>query len=215
MKLENGEVVTAHVPNTGSMMSTRDPGSEVALLKSDNPNRKLPWTLELVRAAGGAWVGVNTARPNHIVEEAIAAGRIPALAGYESIRREVRCGENSRIDMVLEGSRPPCYVEVKNVTYREGEAALFPDAVTARGTKHLLELERLVDSGVRAVIFFLVNRADCDVMGPARSIDPLYAATLSRVLSRGVEAMAWASAPTVEEIAIFRELEVVMPRAES
>ncbi len=198
--LDSGEAVTAHVPNTGSMMSTNDKGSEVALSLHDNPNRKLKYTLELVRVRTGAWVGVNTMWPNRVVEEAVTARQIPGLARYRGIRREVKYGENSRVDLMLEGGTRDTYIEVKNVTYREGDAALFPDAVTARGTKHLRELENVVKAGHRGVIFFLVNRGDCKFMGPARDIDPLYAETLARVSRRGVKVMVYHTIITLEGI---------------
>jgi sugar fermentation stimulation protein A len=207
--LDSGEQVTAHVPNTGSMKSTDAPGSPVALSHHPDPNRKLKWTLELVRV-GRSWVGVNTARPNRIVEEAIAAGRIGPLRGYPEIRREVRYGERSRVDLLLEGKKGRCYVEVKNVTYREGRQGLFPDAVTERGAKHLIELREVVRQGHRGVIFFLVNRDDCSSFGPAREIDPRYGELLEEVASQGVEALAYRVRNTLRESAIDRKLRVVL-----
>jgi sugar fermentation stimulation protein A len=207
--LDTGEEVTAHVPNTGSMRSTNAPGSEVALSHHPDPKRKLEWTLELVRA-GRCWVGVNTARPNRIVEEAIAAGRIGPLRGYPTIRREVKYGERSRVDLLLEGRKGLCYVEVKNVTYREGRRGLFPDAVTERGKRHLRELREMVRAGHRAVIFFLVNRDDCASFGPAREIDPRYGEVLDEVVGEGVEPLAYRVKNTLRQSVFDRKLKVVL-----
>jgi sugar fermentation stimulation protein A len=207
--LDGGERITAHVPNTGSMKSTNAPGSPVALSHHPDPDRKLKWTLELVRA-GRCWVGVNTGRPNHIVEEAIRAGRIGPLRGYPAIRREVKYGENSRIDLLLEGKRGLCYVEVKNVTYRQGRQGLFPDAVTARGAKHLLELREMVRQGHRGVMFFLVNRDDCTSFAPACEIDPYYCEVLREVVPGGVEPLAYRVKNTLRACEIDRKLRVVL-----
>ncbi len=149
VELDSGEAVTAHCANSGSMMGLAEPGAEVWLSPARNPKRKLRHSWELIRVGDGL-VGIHTGHPNRIVEEAVRAGRIDGLAGYGGIRREVRYGKNSRIDLLLEGGgRAPCYVEVKNVTLRRGGRAEFPDAVTARGTKHLGELARVVADGGR------------------------------------------------------------------
>ena len=163
--LDTGEAVTAHCANSGSMLSVDAPGAEVWLSPARNPERKLRYTWEMIRIDGGL-VGINTGHPNGLAAEAVKAGTIPELAGYASLRREVRYGRNSRIDLLLEGNgRPPCYVEVKNVTLRRGGGAdapaEFPDAVTARGAKHLEELAAMVGAGHRAVMLFLVQREDC------------------------------------------------------
>ena len=210
VELPGGEVVVAHVPNTGSMKSTRAPGSPVALSYHPAAHRKLPWTLELVRV-GDAWVGVNTGRPNRIVEEAIDQGRIGPLKGYPLVRREVKYGKRaSRVDLLLERDDERCYVEVKNVTYREGRQGLFPDAVTERGAKHLKELADMVHAGHRAVIFFLVNRVDCASMAPARAIDPAYGRLLDRVAAEGVELLAYRVKNDLRESRIDRKLRVVL-----
>ena len=171
--LDSGETVTAHCPNSGSMKGCATPGSPVLLSLSSNPKRKLAYTWELVEA-DGVWVGINTALPNRIVHEAIAMGMIPELADYRTVRPEVPYGTGSRIDLLLTGDRPPCYVEVKNVTLVENGRALFPDAVTTRGQKHLRELMEVVRRGERGVIFFLVQRPDADSVSPADAIDPTY-----------------------------------------
>ncbi|HYH21548.1 MAG TPA: DNA/RNA nuclease SfsA [Azospirillum sp.] len=209
--LDGGEVVTAHVPNSGSMMGVDAPGAVVWLSRSDNPKRKLAHTLELIEADGGL-VGVNTAHPNALVADAIAAGLIPELAGYERLRREVKYGRNSRVDILLESAgRPSAYVEVKNVHLRrpdrrDGLAAEFPDCPTARGAKHLEELAAMVEQGCRAVMVYLVQRMDCTHFRVAGDIDPAYDAGLRRALARGVEAVCWACTLTPEMIDLHRPL---------
>jgi sugar fermentation stimulation protein A len=209
VRLEDGTVVTVHVPNTGSMRSTSAPESLVGLSLSDNANRKYRHTLEIIQGEGGAMVGVNTMRTNRIAEEGIENGSIPSLAGFDEIRREVPYGDASRIDLLLlSNDRPRCYVEVKNVTYKQGNTALFPDAVTARGTKHLGELEKMVKEGHRAAILLLVNRNDCDTTAAALHIDPAYADALHRANARGVEVISFCTRVTFFEISVERSLEV-------
>ncbi|GAA0594850.1 DNA/RNA nuclease SfsA [Caenispirillum bisanense] len=204
--LADGTLVTAHTANSGSMMGCCEPGSEVWLSPADNPDRKLKWTWELVRVGDGL-VGINTSWPNALVAEACAAGLIPELAGYDTVRREVKYGKNSRIDVLLEkadGSR--CYVEVKNVTLARDGHAEFPDAVTARGAKHLVEMTDMVAEGHRAVMVYLVQREDCHAFRVAADIDPAYRDALALALSRGVEAVCWACTLTPEGISVARPL---------
>lgn len=207
VKLKSGEVVCAHCANPGSMLSVNEPGSAVMLSPSTNPERKLRFSWEMIRV-GDAWVGINTARPNSIVEEAILAGRIDPLTGYSTLRREVKYGKNSRIDLLLEDpGRPPCYVEVKNVTMRRDlkkGPAEFPDAVTARGAKHLLELADMAKAGARAVMFYLVQREDADALAMAADIDKAYAEGLKTAISAGVEVLAYRCAVRPDEIAVDR-----------
>lgn len=189
--LDSGEEVTAHVANSGAMLGTSAPGMEVWLSPASNPNRKLAWNWELCRV-DGCLIGVNTAWPNLIAAEAVVEGRIPELTGYDTIRREVKYGKNSRIDLLLEAAgRPPCYVEVKNVHLKRGDHAEFPDAVTVRGAKHLLELRDVVAAGGRAVMLYLVQREDCTGFRPAADIDPTYAAGLAAAMRDGVEAICY------------------------
>ena len=198
IELEDGGEIVAHCANPGSMMGLAEPGSRVWLSANTNPKAKLDWRWELVRAAGGALVGINTARPNRVGEEAIAAGAIAELTGYASLRREVRYGVNSRIDILLEdGGRPPCYVEIKSVTLRRPGgahpgAAEVPDAVTRRGAKHLAELANVVEDGGRAVMLYLVQRDDCDHFRVADDIDPDYALALAQARRCGVESLCYA-----------------------
>ncbi len=194
--LPSGEEVTAHVANPGAMTGLAAPGARAWLSKSDNPKRKLPYSWELVEAdfgAGTELVGVNTAHPNLLAGEAIRGNLIPDLAGYASVRREVKYGKNSRVDFLLESEgRPPCYVEVKNVhLMRERGLAEFPDSVTARGAKHLDELAAMVEAGARAVMLFVIQIGSSERFALARDIDPAYGAAFDRARAAGVEALAW------------------------
>lgn len=192
IELADGRFVTAHCANPGAMLGLTEPGSEVWLSPAANPRRRLRYSWELIRV-GDHLVGINTGHPNRLVAEAIEAGAIPELSGYDRLRREVRYGRNSRIDILLEtDGRPPCYVEVKNVHLRRAEAAEFPDSVTARGTKHLHEMAAMVAAGARAVMVYVVQRGDCDRFSIAGDIDPVYAAALAHARSAGVEALCYA-----------------------
>ncbi len=186
--LDNGEAVTAHVANSGSMLGLAAPGSRIYLSRSDDPKRKLAWSWQLVEA-NGALVGIDTGLSNRIVAEAIQAGLIPALSGYETLRREVPYGTRSRVDILLEGAgRAPCYVEVKSVTLsRKSGVAEFPDAVTTRGAKHLAELAGVVQGGARAALIYLVQRGDCGHFEIAGDIDPAYAVAAAAARAAGVE----------------------------
>ncbi len=204
--LADGETVVAHVANSGAMTGLCDPGLEVWLSRASKPGRKLAWSWEMARVGGGL-VGVNTMHPNAIVAEAIAAERIAALAGYATMRREVAYGLNSRIDLLLSApERPRCYVEIKNVHLKRGEAAAFPDAVTARGTKHLGELARMVGAGQRGVMFFLVQREDCSFFTPAADVDPVYAKALRDAVAHGVEIYCYSCRLSLEGIHVDRAL---------
>ncbi len=207
VRLDDGRSVTAHTPNSGSMRGCAEPGMRVALSHRPSPKRKLHWTWELVEV-GETWVCINTSRPNHIVAEAIAAGRLGPLRGYPEVRPEVPYGTRSRIDLLLSGERGRCWVEVKNCTLRVGRRAEFPDAVTTRGAKHLRELAKVVKKGDRGVILFLVNRADCGSMAPADHIDPGYGQLLRQVTAAGVEALAYRTRCSLEGIEVDRKLPV-------
>lgn len=205
--LPSGEEVTVHVANPGSMIGLAAPGSKVWLSKSANPNRKLAHSWELVEVdfgGGPEIVGINTGHPNALVAEAIAGGAIPELVGYASLRREVKYGKNSRVDFLLEDSgRPPCYVEVKNVhLMRQAGLAEFPDSVTARGAKHLMELADMVAAGSRAVMLFLIQIGSAQRFALARDIDPAYGAAFDRARSAGVEAIAYRCALTTDGIMV-------------
>jgi sugar fermentation stimulation protein A len=213
--LDGGEMVTVHVANPGAMLGLVDPGNEVWLSPATNPARKLAWNWEMVRV-GGALVGVNTAHPNLIATEAVAAGAIPEPAGYPMRRREVKYGKNSRIDLLLEAdNRPVCFVEVKNVHMARDGQACFPDSVTARGAKHLEEMSAMVRTGARAVMLFLVQRNDCPSFTLADDIDPDYARAFDRALAAGVEAVCYACRLSLTEIALDGALAIDWPRAKS
>lgn len=209
VRLDNGEVVTAHCANTGSMTGCSLSDSPVLLSASNRPGRKYPYTWELVQI-GGNWVGINTTLANRLVEEAVFNGTAAELQGYTTLRREVPYGAGSRVDLLLEGARGRCYVEVKSVTLVEGQRALFPDAVTLRGQKHLCELEQVVLRGDRGVIFFAVQRDDAECFAPADAIDPEYGRLLRRAVTAGVEALAYRAAVTPESICLREQLPVCL-----
>jgi sugar fermentation stimulation protein A len=194
--LPNGETVTVHVANPGAMTGLATPGARVWLSKSDNAKRKLPHSWELVEVdfgGGVELVGVNTGHPNPLIGAALAAGAIPELAGYDTIRREVKYGKNSRVDFLLESAaRPSCYVEIKNVhLMRQAELAEFPDAKTERGSKHLAELGDMVEQGARAVMLYVIQIGSAMRFKLARDVDPKYGAAYDAARARGVEAIAW------------------------
>ena len=209
--LDSGDVVVAHCANTGSMLGLTDPGLRVWLSPARNPERKLRYTWEMVRI-GESLVGINTAHPNAIVEEAVRARQIEALAGYPELRREVRYGQNSRIDLLLDGAEvPACYVEVKNVhLMRRGGLAEFPDAVTKRGVKHLGELTEAVRAGHRAAMVYLVQREDCESFAIAGDIDPDYARAFQAAREAGVEAFVYACRLTPQAIVLDRPLKTTL-----
>lgn len=209
VELDTGERITAHCPNTGSMRGLTEPGLGVHVSRSANPRRKLAYTLELVDA-GTSLVGVHTGRANTVAKEAITAGGISQLLGYEKIRQEVRYGQNSRIDLLLENpaTRQCCYVEVKSVTLRERQAAFFPDAVTSRGAKHLDELARVRSHHCRAIMFYLVQREDCEYFSPADSIDPFYSDKLRSAAEEGIEVVAYSCQISPQGIRVKESLPV-------
>ena len=209
VEIAGGEIVTVHCANPGSMIGLAEPGMRVLLSRATNPSRKLAWSWELVEA-DGALVGINTSHPNNLVEEAIIADTIPELTGYDLLRREVRYGRNSRIDFLLTAAgRPDAYVEVKNVhlSRRKGLAE-FPDSVTARGTKHLVELGSMVAAGHRAAMLYLVHRSDTTGFALARDIDPVYAAAFDRAKAAGVEMLAYQCRVTPEEVVVIGRIPV-------
>jgi sugar fermentation stimulation protein A len=210
--LPSGETVTVHCANPGSMTGLNAAGARVWLSRSDNPKRKLAHSWELVEVdfgSGAELVGINTAHPNALAAEAIAAGAIAELGGYASLRREVRYGKSSRVDFLLEHpARPPCYLEIKNVhLMRRPGLAEFPDAVTKRGAKHLVELGDMAAVGARAVMLFLIQIASAQRFALARDIDPAYGRAFDAARRAGVEAIAY-------RCAISRDgIEVIAPVA--
>jgi sugar fermentation stimulation protein A len=189
--LDDGTEITGFCPNTGSMRGLTEPQSRIWLSRHDTATRKYAYALELVEADGTV-VGVNTALPNRLAEEAILAGLVPPLAGFRTLKREQRYGRNSRIDILLEDeTRGSVHVEVKNVHFiREAGLAEFPDSVTTRGAKHLDEMGDLVEAGRRAAMLFIIQRADCDRLRICSDLDPGYGRAFARAIARGVEAYA-------------------------
>lgn len=209
--LDDGTETTAHVANSGAMMGLDAPGGRVWLSRSASPTRKLPLSWELVEAdfgTGPELVGVNTMHPNALVAEAIRAGQVPALAGYGQLRREVKYGVNSRIDILLEDpTRAPCLVEVKNVhLMRAPGAAEFPDCVTARGAKHLVELSAQIGEGKRAVMVYISQIGSARAIGLARDLDPGYGRAFDAARAAGVEALALTCRITLEGITVEAEI---------
>jgi sugar fermentation stimulation protein A len=204
---DSGEAITAHCPNPGAMLGLNTPGLGVWLSWSDNPKRKLAWTLELVEVDGGL-AGVNTLNPNRLVAEALAADAIPELAGYAVHRREVKFGAASRVDFLLtHPDRPSAYVEVKNCHLRRGGTlAEFPDCVAARSTRHLRELAAMVAEGRRAAALFVVQRTDCDAFAACADLDPAFARGLEAAADAGVEVLVYQCAMSPAEIAIQRRM---------
>jgi sugar fermentation stimulation protein A len=205
--LPSGETTTVHCANPGSMIGLNTPGARVWLSKSSNPNRKLAHSWELLEVdfgAGTELVGINTAHPNALVAEALAAGRIAELTGYVTTRREVKYGKASRVDFLLEApDRPPCYVEIKNVhLMRQTGLAEFPDSVTQRGAKHLAELSAMVAAGARAVMLYLVQIGSAERFALARDIDPGYGRAFDAARTAGVEALAYRCRLTKERIEV-------------
>ena len=210
VELSGGEIVTAHCPNTGSMLSVSAPGSAVWLSPARTPGRKLAYTWELIQV-GDILVGINTSLSNALVEEAIGNGTIAELAAYPVIRREVRYGKNSRIDLLLESEGlPTCFIEVKNVTMkrnpRASSAVEFPDAVTTRGAKHLAELTDMVSQGARAMMIYLVQRRDGGQFSIAADIDPAYAMALGEAMAAGVEVLCYRCRVAAERIDVTAPL---------
>lgn len=208
IELSGGEVVTAHCANPGSMKTCAPEGARAWVSRSDNPKRKLPYTWELVHAEG-SMVMINTHRANDLVHEAITEGVISELSGFRSLRREVRFGEKSRVDFLLETDEGECYLEVKNVTLGFGGAvSAFPDSVTERGTRHLRELMAMVDGGKRAALLFCCSRAGTESVRPADTIDPTYGRTLREAASRGVELLAYGCEVSRDEVKLSRRLPI-------
>jgi sugar fermentation stimulation protein A len=205
--LDDGTEITAHCPNPGAMLGLNTPGLRAWVSRSDDPRRKLPYTLELVEADGGL-VGVNTLHPNRLVAEALAADSIPELAGYASRRPEVRYGTNSRVDFLLEApDRARCWVEVKGVTLHRGAGlAEWPDCVSQRGTRHLIELSAKAEEGDRAVVLFVVQRTDCARFALAHDLDAAFSRAMDRAMACGVEVLAYGCDMAPEHLRIGRPI---------
>jgi sugar fermentation stimulation protein A len=205
VKLDDGTEVVAHCTNSGSMKSCLENGAEVYLSPVSAPKRKTKFTWEMIKI-NGDWVGINTGNPNKLAFEAISAGLIPGLEGYTTVKREVKFGD-SRFDIFAENENEKCFTEVKNVTLKEGKYALFPDAVTIRGQKHLNTLIEVKNKEMRAVMLYIIQRSDVEVFAPAWEIDPVYSETLKRAVDSGVEVIPVMAKVTPETI----ELGEILP----
>ncbi len=191
VQLDDGKQVTAHCPNSGRMTACNQPGQPVFLSLHDKPHRKLKYTWELIQMPTSL-VGVNTLVPNRLTAKAFGLGRVPGFEDYDAVQGEVSVDSHSRLDLKLAGAgQPDCYVEVKNCTLVASGAALFPDAPTPRGRKHLQTLAELKRKGQRALMFFLIQRSDADYFSPADAVDPEYGAMLRDVVEAGVEILAY------------------------
>lgn len=192
IQLDSGEIIIAHCPNTGPMTGVCIPGNSVWVSVSNNPNRKLGYTWELIQVCDTkpTWVGVNTALPNRVISQALLQGAIPELAGYQAVCPEVPYGSDrkSRIDFLLTGTGDPAYVEVKNTTWAHGTLVMFPDTVTTRGQKHLQELTALRPTA-RSVMLYFINRNDCLTFAPGDRADPVYGTLFRRAIAAGVEVL--------------------------
>lgn len=208
--LEDGTLITAHCPNSGSMLGVKEEGAPVWLSKSDNPKRRLAYTWELIEIEG-ALVCIHTTQANKVVEEALLSKKIEPLAPYSHVRREVAYGTNSRIDFLLTGEGlPDLYLEVKSVTLRRDGQAQFPDAVTARGQKHLGELARMVtEKGARACVLYLVQRPDAQIFSLAKDIDPAYAKACAQAKLSGVEELCYGCDVTLQGVTLTRPLQII------
>jgi len=222
IELQNGKVVVAHCANSGSMLSINDPGSEVWISPAQNPERKLRYTWEIIRI-GRTLVGVNTSHPNNIAADAVKKGKIPELMEYDIIKREVKYGINSRIDLLLKKSDPNddinCYVEIKSVTMKRDRSrdapVEFPDAVTTRGTKHLAELSSMVKKGHRAVMLYIVQRIDSPSFSIAGDIDPNYEKGLAHAIQAGVEVLCYACRVTRQGITLEKPVPLAIGQERS
>jgi sugar fermentation stimulation protein A len=213
VELDGGGTITAHCPNTGAMLGCDEPGSPVWLSRSDSPGRKYPHTWELVETRDGTLVGIHTGRTNGLVAEALANERIPELAGYDSVQREVRIVEmKSRLDFFLaDGPGPSCYLEVKNVTAAVQEGvALFPDAVSVRAARHASDLAMLTRAGHRAVLLFCVQRGDVAEVRPADHIDPQYGRALRDAVAAGVEVCAYRCRVDPDQVVVSEPVRVAL-----
>jgi sugar fermentation stimulation protein A len=204
VRLDDGTEVVAHCTNSGSMKSCLENGAEVYLTPVNDIKRKTKFTWEMIKI-NGDWVGINTGNPNKLAFEAISAGTIPELADYTNVKREVIFGD-SRFDVFAENESEQCFVEVKNVSLKEGKYALFPDSVTTRGQKHLRTLMEVKAKGIRAVMLYIIQRSDVEIFAPAIEIDPKYAELLKNAVNAGVEVIPMQAKVTPEKIELVKKL---------
>ncbi len=204
VELEDGNVVIAHCTNSGSMKTCIEEGAPVYLTPHNDPKRKTQFTWEMI-FMNNHWIGINTSIPNILVYEAVRDGIIPQLSNYTNVKREVKFGD-SRFDVFAENNNEKCFIEVKNVTLRDGNKATFPDAVTTRGLKHLKTLTEVKKAGIRAVMFYVIQRQDIESFSPAKDIDPNYAKGLKEAYENGVEVISYMAKVTPEGIDLLKEI---------
>lgn len=210
ISLDSGEMITAHCANPGALLGGTTPGLRVWVSYSPSPTRQLSYDWQIVEM-DNTLVGVNTSLPNKIAEEAILAQKIPELTGYDTLKREIKYGNNSRIDILLNSpDKPPCYVEVKNVHLKRGDGAEFPDSVTTRGAKHLKELVEIAAQGARAVMLYVIQRNDCSHFSFAKDIDPVYADYAAHAFTQGVEAYAYLCNVKQDGIFLHKPIPLIM-----
>jgi len=210
IKLDDGTMITAHCPNSGSMKTCSEPGMRVWVSESPSPKRKLPYTWEMIEMPG-SMVGVNAILPNTLVRNAIIYNRIPEIIGYSEIIPEITTSEGTRLDLCLCAQDcKRCYIEIKNCTYVDKGHASFPDAVTARGKKHVGELEKLANKGFRSIILFIIQRTDAKYFSPADQIDPEYGKSLRKAVSNGVELLVYDTFIDINSISIRSRLPVAL-----
>lgn len=218
VEMKGGQVVTAHIANTGSMKTCWEPGWKVLMSFHDNPKRKLKYSLEMIHN-GKTWIGVNTALPNKLAKEAIEKGVIKELRGFSSIKAEVKTGK-SRLDLLLsqgkenEPKKSQCFVEIKNVTLKGEKGppfkALFPDAKSERAQKHVSELMRLQKEGYQTALLFIIQREDVQSFSPAKHIDPLYSELLKEAKKNNVRILAYQCTLSEEEIVVVKKMKVTL-----
>jgi sugar fermentation stimulation protein A len=204
VKLDSGEIITAHCTNSGTMKTCLEENAEVYLTPIDDPKRKTKFTWEMIKI-NGDWIGINTGNPNKLAFEAVQNGKIDKLKGYTEVKREVKF-DDSRFDVMAQNEHETCFIEVKNVTLKEENYALFPDAVTTRGKKHLNTLIKVKEQGMRAVMLYVIQRIDVDTFAPAKEIDPEYAKTLKKAYEKGVEIIPILAKVSPEKIELVKEL---------
>jgi len=206
VRLDNGDLVTAHCANSGTMKECSEPGRKVYLSFHHNPNRKLKYTWEMIKMPTSL-VGVNTMVPNRLVKKSIEDGMVKPLKGYKNIKAEIKVSDKSRLDLLLSnGDKEKCFVEIKNCTLVKDGLASFPDAVTTRGRKHLVELQRLTKEGNRSIIFFLVQRMDAKAFSPADDIDPAYGKELRKAKNCGVEIVVYDVIIDLDKIVLAKKI---------
>ncbi|MDO5674603.1 MAG: DNA/RNA nuclease SfsA [bacterium] len=210
IRLNDGQEITVHCPNSGSMLGCSNPGSQVIISWSDNPARKYPWSLEMVRS-NGFWIGVHTGRTNHLVQEGLEQGAIDAFGQVNGITREVRVASGSRLDFLLETVSGPVYLEVKHCSLAQNGVGLFPDAVTTRGAKHMRELEALAMAGMQAAVLFCVQRADAETCSVAAHIDPAYALAVHKAAACGVRFLAWQTEVQPQFLCMTNQIPFCLP----